>query len=170
MNNFFAGLAAGTMTLIAGCASTSDIPAVDNFNIGKYTGTWHEIARGDHVFERGMTHVKAEYTILDDGRVKVVNSGIRSDGKEKHIEGIARLRKNANGKGELEVSFFGPFYGPYRIIDLDPEYRIAIVTSSSRNYIWILARDEKISSDELEKVVEKIRNWKFDVSKMTFAQ
>lgn len=133
-----------------GCShmpSTSDIPPVKAFSLEKYLGTWYEIARMPHSFERELVDVKAEYSLRSDGKVKVVNSG-RQNGKARSVEGVARL-KNADGLGELEVSFFRPFYGDYRIIYLSEDYTLAMVTSDTRDYLWILARTPVIDQARL---------------------
>ena len=123
---------------------TKNIPAVKDFDLSRYMGVWYEIARYPHGFEKGMSHVSAEYTLESNGRVKVINKGIR-DGRERKITGIARQRQP--GSGELEVSFFRPFYGAYRIIYLSPGYDFAIVTSSSKKYLWLLSRTPEVSEE-----------------------
>ncbi len=99
---------------LTGCVtgeSTGAIPAVADFDAARYMGTWYEIARLPHSFERDMDFVKAEYTLTEDGVIQVRNSG-RRDGDEKSIEGTARLEK----PGELSVMFFWPFRSAYRVI------------------------------------------------------
>lgn len=122
-------------------------------------GTWYEIARKPHFFEKGMTHVSASYEMLPDGRIRVTNRGIRN-GKEEMIRGWARENGNP-GTGELEVSFFRPFYGPYRIIYIDPDYALAIVTSSNRDYLWILSRSRNITPGEKEFCLDFLKNTGF---------
>ncbi len=136
----------------AGCnhmRSTEGIPAVRNFSLEKYLGTWYEIARMPHRFERELTDVKAEYTLRPDGKVKVVNSG-RQNGSQKTVTGVAGL-KNTDNSGELEVSFFRPFYGGYRIFYLTPDYTVAMVTSDTMDYLWILARTPVIDAAQLRE-------------------
>ena len=159
------------MLLGASCSaalSTHDVPAVKGFELSKYLGVWHEIARYDHVFERGMTSVRAEYSLRGDGLVRVVNSGLKH-GRFKSIEGVARL-KGAPDIGELEVSFFRPFYGDYRIILLEEDCSSAIVTGSTRNYLWILARTETIPASRLEKYMLFLRENGFDAEKLIILQ
>ncbi|WP_288591751.1 lipocalin family protein [uncultured Victivallis sp.] len=158
------------LVLAGGCMSgrsTEKIPAVTGFELPRYLGAWYEIARLPHRFERGMDRVTAEYTQNPDGTVKVVNRGFR-DGVEHRAEGIAKF----SGKptvGELEVSFFRPFYGDYRIIQLDPEYRHAVVTSSTDDYLWILARTPQLPDDELLELVEYARKCGFATDRLEFS-
>ena len=154
--------------LFSGCAaSTSDIPAVKDFDLGRYLGKWYEIARLPHRFERGLDFVCAEYTLAPDGSVRVVNSGVR-DGAARRVTGVAKLKDAANSEGELRVSFFRPFYGAYRIIELDPEYRYAVVTGSTRDYLWILSREPELDKARLDAVLKRLGEWNFAVDKLEF--
>ena len=125
---------------LSGCGDKSSmhIAAVENFELERYLGKWYEICRLPNYFEDGMDNVQAEYTRKSDGGVKVVNSGIKN-GKYKSISGVVRS-VGERGRGELEVSFFRPFYNRYRIIRLLPDYSLAAVTGENMNYLWVLSR------------------------------
>jgi lipocalin len=148
--------------------STAAIPAVAHFDRARYLGTWYEIARYPHWFERDMDFVTAEYALRDDGKISVLNSGVR-DGKRREARGVARM-KGAADVGELEVSFFRPFYGDYRIIELDPDYSVVVVTSSTRDYLWILARSPQLDREKLAELLKKIQGFGFDVAKLEYPQ
>jgi len=155
--------------LLAGCSSvpkTSHIPAVICFDVAKYMGKWHEIARLPHRFERGLTDCVAEYTLRDDGKVSVVNSGLK-DGVAKTATAVA-VFKGDSTIGELKVSFFRPFYGSYRIIHLEPDYSVAIVTSETFNFFWLLAREQELSDEKKSSYLQKAQEWGFDISKLEF--
>ncbi len=130
--------------LIAGCTGVpKGLTPVTGFDQEKYLGTWYEIARLDHSFERNMTHVSANYSMGQKGGIRVVNRGF--DTKKnvwKSVEGRAKFVSDPD-IGSLKVSFFGPFYGGYHVIALDQEnYRYAMVAGPDRSYLWILARDK----------------------------
>ena len=126
-----------------GCTSTpKGVRPVSNFDINKYLGTWYEIARLDHSFERDLIDVYANYSLRDDGGIKVVNRGKNSDtSKWKEATGKAYFI-NKKDIGSLKVSFFWPFYGAYHIAKLDEEYTMALVIGPNLNYAWILSRSE----------------------------
>jgi len=158
--------------LLGGCTSyetTGNIPAVRNFELSGYLGKWYEIARLPHSFEKGMSRVSAEYTAESDGTVRVVNSG-EKNGVRKEIRGIAKWSGEKTRTGELRVSFFRPFYGNYRIIHLSPDYTLAIVTSSEKNYLWILARKPEIPQSVLQDCLRRIKAWGFDTEKLIVGQ
>ena len=164
------GLIAAVSALLFGCArSTADIPAVGNFDPDRYMGTWYEIARLPHRFERGLDFVRAEYKLNPDGSIRVVNSGVRS-GEPRSIVGRAQLKHPgaAPPTGELEVSFFRPFYSDYRIIELDPEYRYAVVTGSTRDYLWILAREPVLEKPLLASLLARAGERGFAVNELEF--
>ncbi|MGE4301728.1 MAG: lipocalin family protein [Victivallaceae bacterium] len=156
--------------VLAGCASgrsTSDIPAVRGFELPKYLGRWYEIARLPQWFERDMDHVTAEYC-ADGDAVKVVNSGIRN-GERREAVGRAVFAGDAS-EGELRVSFFRPFYGDYRIIMLDPDYRAAMVTSSTRDSLWILSRTPALPPEKLSEYLKQAELWGFDTAKLEYGK
>ena len=146
--------------------STQNIPAVKDFNLNKYLGDWYEIARLPHIFEKDMEYVKANYSLNPDGTVRVINSGIKHQ-KKKTIYGIAKF-KDAKDVGELEVSFFRPFWGDYKIIYLDSDYSIAIVTSGTKNYLWLLSRTPDIDEINKNLFIDKVKNWGFDTNKLIY--
>ncbi|MDP5143856.1 lipocalin family protein [Rheinheimera baltica] len=112
------------------------------FELNRYLGEWHEIARLDHRFERGLTEVTANYTLRDDGGVKVVNRGFSTEENSwQQAEGKAYFVGDSN-TGALKVSFFGPFYGGYNIAKLTDDYSVALVVGPSLDYAWLLARSK----------------------------
>ena len=69
--------------LVSGCTSApAGITPVQNFDLQGYLGTWYEIARLDHSFERGLSDVRADYALLPDGAISVRNSGYGAEGWE----------------------------------------------------------------------------------------
>ena len=119
MKKFF--LMACLATLFASCDSAPkvDNSTVSSVDLNRYLGSWYEIARYDHSFERGLEYAMAKYTLRNDGKIDVLNTGIK-DGRAKDAKGIA---KTTGVPGLLRVSFFGPFFSDYRIMMLDAEYQ-----------------------------------------------
>ncbi|HAH32205.1 MAG TPA: lipocalin [Elusimicrobia bacterium] len=156
--------------LLPACASVpKGLNPVGGFELGRYLGTWHEIARLDHSFERGLVKVTAEYSMRDDGGVKVLNKGFdQRKNKWKEAEGRAYFTGDKT-TGSLKVSFFRPFYGGYHIIELDKEgYQYALVSGPSRSYLWILARSPEMPSETIKMLVSKARELGFDTDKLVF--
>jgi apolipoprotein D and lipocalin family protein len=126
------------------CSACTQIPngvtPVQPFDLQRYLGQWHEIARLDHSFEQGLTDVSALYSLRDDGGVKVLNRGYNTkEAVWEDAEGKAYFVGDTN-TGRLKVSFFGPFYGAYTIARLEDDYSMALVIGPSLNYAWLLAR------------------------------
>ena len=153
ISRFFVGLrrfwsigAVCLATLLSACSTAppEGLQAVTPFDVQRYQGTWYEIARLDHSFERNMMDVSARYTVQADGSVQVVNRGFNTVKNEwKEAVGKA-LSTGDTGRGSLKVSFFGPFYGGYHGVALDPDYRWSMVVGPDRDYLWILARDKQL--------------------------
>ena len=148
------------------CMSCTAQPKVDNsvaggLKLDQYLGDWYEIARFDHRFERGIQFSKANYSLREDGKVQVLNSGIK-DGKPKEAKGKAKLTDNPR---ILRVSFFGPFYSDYRVMLLDPDYQWVLVGGSSDKYLWILSRTPELTDSVRETILAEAIRRGYDVSK-----
>lgn len=156
--------------LLAGCVGIPDsVKPVQNFELERYLGKWYEIARLDHSFERGLSHVTADYTLRKDGGVRVINRGYSSDKKSwKQAEGKAYFVDGAD-KGYLKVSFFGPFYGSYIVFGLDQEsYQYSMVSGPKKSYLWILARKPVLEDDIKTALTNRAAVAGFDTSKLIF--
>ncbi|HAL91938.1 MAG TPA: lipocalin [Verrucomicrobia bacterium] len=141
--------------ILGGCTGIpSGVRVVEGFDVQRYQGTWYEIARLDHRFERGLTHVSATYQPRKGGGIAVENRGYDvQTSRWKSIAGRAAL-SGKPGEGRLKVSFFRPFYGAYNVIALDREaYTHAMVCGPNRDYLWILARERSLPAGVLESLV-----------------
>lgn len=167
----FALLVVPFLLLLAGCAGAPPgAEPVRGFNVERYVGQWYEIARLDHRFERGLEQVTATYALNDDGTVAVLNKGFRTEKAEwTQAEGKARF-VGATDVGALKVSFFGPFYGAYNVIDLDPDYQHALVVGPNLSYLWILSRTPAPPAEVIERLVAKAKGLGFDTAQLIFVR
>jgi len=153
--------------LFTGCVGIPEnVKPVDNFNVHSYLGKWYEIARLDHSFERGLTRVTAEYALREDGGLKVTNRGYSAaENRWKEAVGKAYFVEEPN-KGYLKVSFFGPFYGSYIIIDLNEDYRYSLVCGPDRSFLWILSRTPEMQAEVKDRLIGKAAALGFDTSRL----
>jgi len=159
-------LTVSTGSAAADSATPPLLRTVDRVDLGRYSGTWYEIARYPNRFQRDCdSDTMAEYTVLKDGKVQVVNSCRQKDGKKKTVRGTAKVADKASN-AKLRVTFFWPFYGDYWIIGLSPDYRYAIVGEPKRNYLWILCRTPEMDGTTYQEIVEKIRAAGYDPGKL----
>jgi apolipoprotein D and lipocalin family protein len=157
---------------MAGCTEKPNgVVAVKDFEFDRYLGKWYEIARLDHYFERDLDNISAEYSLRDDGGVKVINRGFsKEDNEWKQAEGKAYFVDNSDS-GHLKVSFFGPFYSSYVIFELDrKEYQYAFVSGSNTSYLWLLSRTPQIDQEVLEHFKKRSQELGFDTSKLIYVQ
>ncbi len=145
-------IGAAAMSGCFGVKNSANLPVVTNFELPRYLGTWYEVVRLPHHFEHGLDNVTATYSMRDDGGVNVLNRGRTASGVWREARGRAYFVDNAD-TGLLKVTFFWPFYGEYRIVKLDPDYRWAVVTSSTTNYYWILSRTPQMAPEKIEQLV-----------------
>ena len=145
-----------------------DNTVVKDLDIQQYLGTWYEIARYDHGFERGLVGVTATYSLRRDGKIKVVNSGYRDslDGKFSQAVGKAKIPDPLNEPAKLKVSFFLFFYGDYFVMELDEEYQWAIVGSTTDKYLWILSRTPVMKQEIYNQLLDKLQERGYDVSRL----
>jgi apolipoprotein D and lipocalin family protein len=158
--------------LLAGCTGIPQgLTVVEDFSLNRYLGTWHEIARLDNRFEKELDPVSATYSLAADGSVKVVNKGYDLNKKEwKTIQGRGVfLDDKKTTQGALKVSFFGPFYASYNVIDLDRAgYRWAMVCGRDKSYFWILSKDSVMAQGQLSELVAKAATLGFDTAKLRY--
>lgn len=166
-------LAAPLLWLLTACQGSmpDGAEAVKGFDLERYLGKWYEIARLDHSFERGLTQVTAAYSLRDDGGVRVLNRGYDvKKGRWNEAEGKAYFVESPD-IGRLKVSFFGPFYGAYNIIELDHEnYRYAMIIGNGTKYLWILAREPQLDPAVLAGLLEQARGLGFDTDQLIYPQ
>ncbi len=159
---------------ITGCATNefADDPleTVQALDIERYLGRWYEIARFQSGFEKNIVGATAEYSLRDDGRVQVVNSGFKKDldGKYTSVKAVA-WRPDDNVPGALKVKFFGLFTSDYLVFGLDEEnYEWALVGNNKREFIWFLSRTPEIEPELLEKMKEMALAQGYDLTDLFF--
>lgn len=156
--------------ILSGCSYTPDgIEPVDNFDADKYLGTWYEIARLDHSFERDLERVTATYSKREDGGLAVINRGYDPK-KDEWKEAVGKAYfVGSPDVGSLKVSFFGPFYGGYNIIALDKSYyNFSLVAGPDRSYLWILSRTPQLSFPIKQELTAKAKSLGFDTGKLIY--
>ncbi|MGS0827184.1 lipocalin family protein [Shewanella sp. 0m-8] len=161
------GLMLISILFLSACTSLpSGIEPVKQFELPRYLGTWYEIARLDHSFERGLNQVTATYEMKDDGGVKVINRGYsQAEQTWDEAEGKAYFVDSPN-VGHLKVSFFGPFYGAYVVYELDngddsEDYQYAFITSYNRDYLWFLSRSPVVSDALKQQFIDQAKQLGF---------
>ena len=171
MKRFRLSLALSLLFLLSACATTPQgVTPVSNFEVKRYLGKWYEIARLNHVFERNLDQVTAEYSLREDGNIRVLNRGYNTAKQQwQNIEGRAKFTSQPN-VGSLKVSFFGPFYGGYNIVELDKNYQYALVVGNNRNYLWILSRQPQLDKAVQERLVAKAKALDFPTEKLIFVR
>jgi len=157
-------------SLLSSCLGMPDnIAPVSGFDVNRYLGTWYEIARLDHSFERGLQQVTATYSLREDGGIDVVNRGYNSQKKAwKQADGKAYFVEGED-IGYLKVSFFGPFYGSYIVFELDQDnYDYAFVAGPNDDYLWLLARQPAVDEALTNRFIDTAKAKGFDVDKLEF--
>jgi apolipoprotein D and lipocalin family protein len=140
------------------------VPSVD---LTRYAGKWYEIARLPNRFQRDCAgNTTATYTLRPDGKITVLNECRKADGRQQSAKGTARVADAKGPNTKLKVTFFWPFSGDYWIIDLDPEYRWAVVGEPGRRYLWVLSREPQLDAALYQQIVERAKQRGFDTGKL----
>lgn len=157
----------------AGCTGIpTGVEPVEDFELERYLGRWYEIARLDHSFERGLSRVTATYSRREDGGVHVVNRGFAADaGEWDEAVGKAYFVGEPD-VGRLKVSFFGPFYGGYNIVELGDadDYGYSLVAGPTRDYLWILARQPELDAAVVERLVARAAELGFPTAELIYVE
>jgi len=154
--------------------SCSTIPegaaAVKPFAKEKYLGKWYEIARLDFKFEKNLNNTTAEYSLNDNGTIKVLNRGYNVK-KEKWVQATGKAKFVENDQiGKLKVSFFGPFYSGYNVIAIDKDYKYALVAGESLKYLWILSRERTMPNDIKEQYLKTAQAIGYNTSDLVWVE
>ncbi|MDD5579751.1 MAG: lipocalin family protein [Methylobacter sp.] len=156
--------------LLTSCTRVPEgVRPVEGFEINRYLGTWYEIARLDQRFERGLDNISATYTLRADGGIDVLNKGWNpQSGEWEKAEGEGYFIEQPD-KGRLKISFFGPFYGAYNIIELDKkDYAYSMVTGPNKSYLWILSRTKQLPKATLEILINQAKKLGFSTDRLIF--
>jgi len=154
------------LLFLSGCTGLPrGVSPVEEFDLNRYLGKWYEIARLDHRFERGLSNVTAEYSLLSPGRVQVKNRGF-GDRRQAWKEAIGKAKfKSDERAGHLLVSFFGPLYGSYIVFNLN-SYESAYVAGHNRNYLWYLSRTPTVTQAAKDHFIAQASALGFDTDKL----
>ncbi len=161
----------------AACATTTEraglppLRTVEHVELQRYLGTWYEIASFPQAFQRGCTATTASYSLNasagEHQEVRVENRcrADTLDGPGRRAVGRARV-VDASETAKLEVSFFGPFWGAYWVIDLAPDYSYAVVGHPSRDYLWVLSRTPELAPATYDAILERLRAQHYDLTRL----
>jgi apolipoprotein D and lipocalin family protein len=165
-NIFKSTLFLSIVLLFTACSSKNPpLQTVEKVDLQKYLGTWYEIARFEHFFEKNCKNVSANYSMIDEEAIKVINKCTKNTTNEKK-EVIGRAYAVDDSNSKLKVSFFRPFYGDYWVLILDENYEYVVVGTASREFLWILARDKTITPEIKNSILKKLPSLGFDSSKL----
>lgn len=160
-----------SLLMLLSCSSSKsliDKTTVPELDLKRYAGTWYEIARFQHSFEKDLVGVTATYKLRQDGKIDVINAGYKNtlEGKYKEADGVAK-RPDPNEPGKLKVSFFLFFYAEYNVLALDTtNYQYALIGSSTPDYLWILSRTPSMDESTYNMLVQEAKTRGYDVSKL----
>ena len=132
-------------------------------DLQRYLGRWYEIARYEQSFQKGCEGVTADYELRPDGSIGVLNRCRKPGGKLSESRGRAKL-VDATTNAKLKVSFFGPFYGDYWVLDHADDYSWSIVGEPSGRYLWILSRQPKPAETAVQQLIERAKSLGYDTS------
>jgi apolipoprotein D and lipocalin family protein len=153
---------------LAGCSATHEpLPTVQKVEIEKYLGTWYEIARYEHRFEKGCSDISATYSLKENGEIDVLNQCTKN-GELTVAHGRAHAVDATNAK--LKVSFFWPFYGNYWVLMLGENYEYAVIGEPKREYFWILSREKSLPETLQKQILEKLPTLGYEKEKLIWVE
>ena len=157
------------LAMAGGLGLPPGVVPVTGFDVSRYLGTWYEIARLDHSFERGLSKVTAEYSLRDDGGLNVTNRGYSQANNEWEQRTGKAYFAGSPDEGYLHVAFFEPFYGSYAIFELDKEnYQYAFVSGNTTSYLWLLSKTPTVSQQLKDSFVQSAKSLGFDTDALIY--
>lgn len=156
---------------LVGCSTANPPSTAANVDLTRYAGKWYEISKYPVVFQRGLVAVTADYTLRDDGTVRVFNRGLKGsfDGAESTISGVAKpadITTNAKLKVRFDPFPVNLFKADYWIIEVGPDYEYAVVSNPSKKYLWILSRTPHMDGAVYDGIVDRLNQRGFDTAKL----
>ncbi len=171
-------LLASTALLLGGCAALGPKHPIGNsavpqparaVDLERYLGRWYELARYEQGFQKDCEGVSADYARRDDGQISVLNACRKPDGKLKQAKGRAKVVDSATN-AKLKVSFFGPFYGDYWVLDHAEDYSWSIVGEPSGRYLWLLSREANPTAAQRDALIARAGALGYDTSMLRITQ
>ncbi|MDZ4834801.1 MAG: lipocalin family protein [Candidatus Melainabacteria bacterium] len=170
----FALISVAVVATVRPAIAKDKLLIVQNFDLSKYVGTWYEVARLPNWFERNCSsEITAQYSVREDGKLDVRNSCKKKSGSSDVAQGVGRFASENTKLGHLKVTFAPgvlralPFvWADYCVIDVDADYRIALVGDPSRKYLWILSKDRDVDKSDIDRLMKLAAQQGFDVSKL----
>jgi apolipoprotein D and lipocalin family protein len=170
MRKVFGALLLLMVLFVSGCKEykmPEGVTPIEDFKLQSYLGTWYEIARLEHKFEKGMEAITATYSMRQDGGVKVENRGFHTlDQAWRDAQGRAYFVDDPK-RGFLKVSFFGPFYGSYIVMDTDYK-SYTMISGPDHSYFWILSRTPTLPKATLDRLIAKAKEAGFDTTALIY--
>lgn len=162
-------IAAGTALILKKKKTIPDgIEAVRPFDINKFLGKWYEIARMDYKYEKNLNNTTAEYSMDEKGNIKVVNRGYNyKKNKIEEAKGKAVFADSPD-EGKLKVSFAGPFYSGYNVIEIDQDYKYALIAGDDMKHLWLLSREPSMPEETIEYYLEVAESYGYETSKLVW--
>lgn len=163
-------LSAGLLVMNSCSSLPKGLKAIQDFDKDKYLGSWYEIARLDFVFEKNLNNTTAEYSLNEDGSIKVVNRGYNFI-KNKYVASTGKVKyAGDSNEGKLKVSFFGPFYSGYNIIALDSDYKYSLIAGESLKYLWLLSREKTMPNNIKEAYLKTAKDLGYNTSELIWVK
>ncbi|MEQ1541478.1 MAG: lipocalin family protein [Novosphingobium sp.] len=134
-------------------------------DLNRYLGRWYEIARYEQSFQKDCEGVTADYALRDDGSISVLNRCRKPDGRITDAKGRAKV-VDAASKAKLKVSFFGPFYGDYWVLDHADDYSWSIVGEPSGRYLWLLSREAAPGTAQVDALIARAGALGYDTAQL----
>jgi apolipoprotein D and lipocalin family protein len=155
--------------LLVGCATVPEgLEPVTGFEVERFLGKWYEIERLDNRFESGLSNVNAEYRMMPNGKIEVINRGFNVRRNSWFVaKGLAWFA-GSKDVGSLKISFHSPLPGGYNVLVLDPQYRYAMVSGADRDGLWILSREPQLDRSIIDSLVAQAKAWGFPTNQLHF--
>ena len=162
--------AGGSIFIFTGCASAPKVPptrTVAHVDLNRYLGNWYVIANIPYYLENGKVASFDTYSMRADGRMNNVFTFRRGSltAPEESWHGVAWV-VNHESNAEWKVRFIWPFATTYLVLELDPDYRWAVVATPGHKLLWVLARERSLDDQTYADILKRIAAQGYDVNRV----
>ncbi|NOU00193.1 MAG: lipocalin [Gallionella sp.] len=161
-----------SVVLLWGCATTvlEGLEPVTGFNVERFMGKWYEIERIENMYETGLGNVSAEYFLSPDGNIRVIHRGFHPRRNSWSIATGQISFVGSRDVGSFKITFGSPVPLPYNVLEIDPQYRYAMVSGIDRDSLWILSREPQLDRSILDSLVAKAKTLGFSTKNLMYVE
>ncbi|MEO7598709.1 MAG: lipocalin family protein [Opitutus sp.] len=148
-------------------SSANNLHSVSYVDLDRYLGRWYVISHVPYFLENGKVGTSDNYARRPDGKLDAIFAFRKESltAPEKTWNGVAEIT-DPKTNAEWKVSFVWPISATYRVLELDPDYRWAVVSNGNGKLVWVLARETSLPDAQYQDILRRVTAQGLDANKL----